>query len=87
MEVSVIISLVALFVSCLTAWLTWFHRGTIKMTQPTTVFFGPDDKGQSKVFLRTLLYSSLVVVFFTNLNGVRPENPRTFLLGLEELLG
>ena len=58
METSVIISLVALFVSCLTAWLTWFHRGTIKMTQPTTVFFGPDDKGQSKVFLRTLLYST-----------------------------
>ncbi len=28
------------------------------MTQPTVVFFGPDELGSPKVFLRTLLYST-----------------------------
>ncbi|HWX02435.1 hypothetical protein [Collimonas sp.] len=28
------------------------------MTQPTIVFFGPDDREKSKVYLRTLLYST-----------------------------
>jgi hypothetical protein len=58
------ISLVALVVSLTTAWLTWFRRGELKMTQPTVLFFGPDGvprQGQRrhlKVFLRTLLYST-----------------------------
>lgn len=55
-----VISCLALAISAITAWLTLFHRGTIKMTQPTVVFFGPDGdiKGNPKVFLRTLLYST-----------------------------
>lgn len=56
---SVVISCFALLISAITSWLTFFRRGTIKMTQPTTVFFGPDGKeGYPKVFLRTLLYST-----------------------------
>ena len=56
------ISCLALGVSGATAWLTFFRKGQLVMTQPTTVFFGPDgpmfDRGKNKVYLRTLLYST-----------------------------
>lgn len=56
------ISLLALSVSGLTAWLTLFKRGVLLMTQPTSIFFGPDggffESSRNKVYLRTLLYSS-----------------------------
>lgn len=58
--ISVSISCIALGVSGVTAWLTFFRRGQLKMTQPTMVFFGPDgsafDSSKNKVYLRTLLY-------------------------------
>jgi hypothetical protein len=60
--ISVAISLLALSVSALTAWLTLFKKGKLMMTQPTSVFFGPDgrfyESNRNKVHLRTLLYSS-----------------------------
>jgi hypothetical protein len=57
--VSIVISVVALILSLATAWLTLFRQGTVKMTQPTVIFFGPDGSGGSlKIFLRTLIYSS-----------------------------
>ena len=62
--VSITISMLALAVSSVTAWLTLFRRGTVKMTQPTVIFFGPDsprsrtDVPSRKVFLRTLLFST-----------------------------
>jgi hypothetical protein len=37
-----VISCVALLVSGITAWLTFFRKGQLLMTQPTVVFFGPD---------------------------------------------
>lgn len=58
------ISLFALLLSFLTAWLTLFRRGTLGMTQPTVVYFGPDSNDgwpsppPPKIFLRTLLYST-----------------------------
>ncbi|MCX7297393.1 MAG: hypothetical protein NTU64_11055 [Hyphomicrobiales bacterium] len=54
------ISALALVITSITAWLTLFKRGTVNMTQPTVVFFGPDgqDSKQLKVFLRTLLFST-----------------------------
>lgn len=59
---SLTISVLALAISALTAWLTLFRRGTVRMTQPTVIFFGPDiaRSGESlpKVFLRTLLFST-----------------------------
>jgi hypothetical protein len=61
---SITISVMALAVSSVTAWLTLFHRGTVKMTQPTVIFFGPDiPRARAvaplpKVFLRTLLFST-----------------------------
>lgn len=58
------ISGLALIISAITAWLTLFRAGDLRMTQPTVVFFGPDgdssnnEKRRLKVFLRTLLYST-----------------------------
>ncbi|MBN2293479.1 MAG: hypothetical protein JXM70_13705 [Pirellulales bacterium] len=60
--VTIGISILALLTSGVTAWATLFRKGQLKMTRPTVVFFGPDGgaegKGHSKVFLRTLLYST-----------------------------
>ena len=80
--VSIVISVSALAVSVTTAWLTLVRRGTIRMTQPTLVFFGPDGGGGSpKVFLRTLLYSTakrgqIVENMFLKLR--RHESAQTF---------
>jgi hypothetical protein len=58
------LSVLAVAVSATTAWLTLFRRGTVRMTQPTVVFFGPDiprvPEGEAfpKVFLRTLLFAT-----------------------------
>ncbi len=58
------LSALALLVSAITAWLTLFRRGKIKMTQPTVIYFGPDGRNNRrenappKVFLRTLLFAT-----------------------------
>ncbi len=58
----VAISCLSLAVSGITAWLSFFRRGKLAMTQPSSVFLGPDgpmfDSGKNKVYLRTLLYST-----------------------------
>jgi hypothetical protein len=62
--ISLALSVLALAISAATAWLTLFRRGTIKMTQPTVIYFGPDAStsrggtGLPKIFLRTLLFST-----------------------------
>jgi hypothetical protein len=62
--VSLAISTLSLAVSAVTAWLTLFRRGTVKMTQSTVIFFGPDaprlhrETPLPKVYLRTLLFST-----------------------------
>jgi len=59
---SLTLSVLALSISAVTAWLTLFRRGTVRMTQPTVIFFGPDSPRSRdplpKVFLRTLLFST-----------------------------
>ena len=54
----------ALVVSAVQAWLTFFKRGKLLMTQPTMIFFGPDggyfERPENKIYLRTLLYSSSI---------------------------
>ena len=56
---TVTISVVSLAISATTAWLTLFRTGTVRMTQPTMIFMGPDGpSGGPKVYLRTLLYST-----------------------------
>jgi hypothetical protein len=62
--VSIAASVLALAVSATTAWLTLFRRGTVRMTQPTVIFFGPDtprsreDVSSPKIYLRTLLFAT-----------------------------
>jgi hypothetical protein len=57
-----VISVLALFISAITAWLTLFRKGTIKMTQPTVIYFGPDKpvdgRESPKIYLRALLFST-----------------------------
>jgi len=60
----ILISALAMVTSLITAWVTLFRRGSLRMTQPTVVFIGPDGSPRSdgpqhtKVFLRTLLFST-----------------------------
>lgn len=60
--ISIGLSVLALIISGATAWLTFFQSGKLCMTQPTSVFFGPDgrffESRRRKVYLRTLLYST-----------------------------
>ena len=69
-------------------WLTLFQRGRIQMTQPTVAYFGPDGggKGEAKVFLRTLLYSTsrrgqIVESMFVRVR--RGESAQTFNVWVE----
>lgn len=57
------ISLLALMISVLTFYYSHLKKGIVKMTKPTTIFFGPDgaymeNQNEKKVFIRTLLYST-----------------------------
>lgn len=61
--IAIAISCAALIVSSTTAYLTLLRRGTVRMTRPTIIFFGPDgqyskENHNLKVFLRFLLYST-----------------------------
>jgi hypothetical protein len=62
--IALIVSVLALAVSIATAWLTLMRKGTIKMTQPTVIFFGPDSPRENKqsalpkVYLRTLIFAT-----------------------------
>lgn len=57
---SVIVSAVSLGVSATNAWLTLWRRGSIRMSQPPSVYFGPDGARElhPKVFVRCFLYST-----------------------------
>jgi hypothetical protein len=57
------VSAASFAVSSFVAWLTFFRSGTVEMTQPTTIFFGPDGgigdaQKPPKVFLRSLLFAT-----------------------------
>jgi hypothetical protein len=62
--ISITVSSLSLAVASITAWLTLFRRGSVKMTQPTIIFFGPDsprsrdETSLPKIYLRTLLFST-----------------------------
>jgi hypothetical protein len=57
---SLAVSTLSLTISAGTAWLTLWRRGTLKLAQPPSVYFGPDGRhpAGSKVFLRGFLYST-----------------------------
>jgi len=59
--ISLAVSSLSFVISATTAWFTLFRAGTVRMTRPTTIFFGPDGKEGSlspKVYLRTLLFAT-----------------------------
>ena len=61
--IAVLVSILSLSVSALVAWLTLLRSGTVQMTQPTVIYFGPDSPQRDepalpKVFLRTLLFAT-----------------------------
>jgi len=57
--VAMIVACASLVVSSVTLWLTLLRKGSLRMTRPTILFFGPDGaEGAPKVFLRALLYST-----------------------------
>ena len=59
---AITVSIFALTISALTAWWTLFRRGTVKMTRPSVIFFGPDggskNEREQKIYLRALLCST-----------------------------
>lgn len=63
-DIAIAISVLALIVSAITAWLTLLKRGTLLMTRPTQIYFGSDrspgkdGRPSLKIYLRTLLYST-----------------------------
>jgi len=80
---AILISGLALAVSALTFWFSFIHKGRLRMTKPSTIFFGPDGRGsgEPKVYLRTLLYSTgkrgqLIENMFVRLR--RGESGQTF---------
>ena len=59
---NLLISIFALLVSMLTAWLTLFRRGKLVITQPALIYLGPDGSPglviHNKVYIRALLHST-----------------------------
>ena len=57
--ISITISLIALGVSLFTFWFINVKKGEVKMTRPNIIcFLGQNNRDASKVFIRTLLYST-----------------------------
>jgi len=82
---TVIISLAAFAISVVTAWLTLFQLGTVKMSRPSIIFLGPDGKSFEsnlpKIYLRSILYATskrgrIVENMFARLH--RGETSQTF---------
>lgn len=83
-QISILISSLAFLISATTLYLTFFRRGELRATQPTTIYFGPDGGKQSepnKVYLRTLLFSTSRrghVVESLHVNLTRGETRQNF---------
>ena len=90
---SFIISSIALLISGLTFWLIYLKKGTIKMTQPTTVYLGNDSVNVRlpKIYLRTLLYSTskkgqIIESFYVKLKrGETSQNFNIWVYGNDKL--
>jgi hypothetical protein len=60
--IGLIVAGLSLTLSVATGWLTLFRRGTVRMAQPPSIFFGPDGGAERrpKVFVRALLYATSI---------------------------
>jgi hypothetical protein len=61
--IPIVLSVLAIAIAATSAWLTWFHRGSVRMTVPSMVVFGYDGRGDPsgldpKVMVTTLLFST-----------------------------
>ena len=59
--IAVVTSIIALLVSAATAWLTYFHKGRVRMAEPSMLAFGYDATASGfvpKVMVRCLLFST-----------------------------
>lgn len=61
--VTIVIAVLSFLISVFTLWKSYLDKGSLRMTQPTTIFFGPDGKDMKdvktpKIYLRTLLFST-----------------------------
>lgn len=93
---ALVVAILALSVSALTAWLTLLRKGEVRMTQPTVIYFGPDggfkaEDAPPKVFLRTLLFSTgkqghIIENMFLRLHrGETRQNFNVWVYGDKEL--
>jgi hypothetical protein len=93
---ALVVAILALAVSALTAWLTLLRKGEVRMTQPTVIYFGPDggfkaEDAPPKVFLRTLLFSTgkqghIIENMFLRLHrGETRQNFNVWVYGDKEL--
>lgn len=90
---AIIISLAALVTSAITMWLTLFRRGSLRMTRPSVIYFGPDsgERRFSKVYLRALIYSTakrgiLIETLFVRIKrGETQQNFNVWVYGDERL--
>jgi hypothetical protein len=82
-----LVSCGSLAVSGAVAYLTLFRKGRVKMTQPTTIYFGADAGSREtnsldpKVYLRTLLFSTAKrgnVISSLHVRVSRGESVQTF---------
>ncbi len=84
---SLFIASSSLAISATVAYLTLFRKGHVRMTQPTTIYFGPDAGNADtrslapKIYLRTLLYSTSKrgnVLSSLHVRVTRGETTQTF---------
>ncbi len=92
-----IIAACALGVSLITLWLTYFRRGSVRMTLPSVIYFGPDGSASGgfidrpKIFLRALLISNskrgrvVEHLFATLTRGETRQNFNIWVYGDDEL--
>lgn len=81
------LSILALVVAILTAWFSLFYRGKVRMTLPSMVAFGYDDRGgndgfNAKVMIRCLVFSTgergqVIETLFAELHGENSDNTFT----------
>lgn len=90
------VSVASFTVSSFVAWLTFFRSGTVKMTRPATIYFGPDSppsgKPPPKVFLRALIFATskrgrIVENMYVNLKrNETSQNFNIWVYGNEKLV-
>jgi hypothetical protein len=95
--IAIAISLAALAISGLTLWLSFLRRGSVKMTKPSVIYFGPDGSRlesairRPKIFLRSLMVADskrgrvVEHMYATLARGENRQNFNIWVYGDDEL--